>query len=832
MSDESRKNRSLGRRGTRSLPEAEADRQRARRTPRAPKPDSLRFHFGAWIQARRLEMAAIIIALIISQFFVLQAQHFEGRYARAREAEWWLPFWQNLESLELRLYDSRFTNRGPRVPACYDKIAIVGVDQKSLNSYETWPWPREWHARLVSRLKKAGAKVIVLDFDFNDKRDIIADATLAQAMADAGNVILPSFDTMEESRAGAAATAMMISLNSPLAQSDYDQWAAIHRKELQSDPKLKRAYETFSGLGLDEQTPDLGINYLPYDLDDSARRYPFRGEFNDRSVNIGGVGILAAATYQKMVDARPDGRYETALKKGVWPTLNGAARPVPLTLNLPSLPTSPVYFTTPIHWWGPPGTFNTYSYSAVLGVEEVDENNRVRTSGYSDADLKKHFQDRIVFVGATAHILKDNFSMPLFLEQGARKSGFGRAEAKISGVELHATVAAMFLDGAFIRTIAPHWTIASIYGLSLIACLWTVILRGWVNNLARTMQKKASKVGLGWWLHSWLWFSVYALLVSLPLILFWQAGKMLFLVKNLWVITVYPGVSAALTSATVLMLLFAAETIERRKTIAQLGSFMSPEVRDEILAQPENQYVRPRRLTATMLFTDLEGFTSYSEEHEPEEVVEALNDYFDRMVTIVNAHGGNVDKYIGDSVMAFFGFPLPRYDHAAQALLCAIAMQEECARFREETGVEFYMRVGVHTGEMIAGAIGAEKANHFNYTALGDTVNLASRLEGKNKEFGSWIMCSAATYEAAGGIVEAEPKGASIKGKSQDVEVFIVHGLKGAPEQDKHWGRQLPSPITPSAGELTTGAQALAEDGAEDMLALPAGTREPGDAKS
>ena len=99
--------------------------------------------------------------------------------------------------------------------------------------------------------------------------------------------------------------------------------------------------------------------------------------------------------------------------------------------------------------------------------------------------------------------------------------------------------------------------------------------------------------------------------------------------------------------------------------------------------------------------------------------------------------------------MAYFGAPQPRWDHAAQALLCAVALQKECARFRAETGIEFYMRIGVHTGELLIGYMGSEK--RADYTVIGDTVNLAARLEGANKSFDSAILCSAETYEQADG---------------------------------------------------------------------------------
>jgi adenylate cyclase len=150
---------------------------------------------------------------------------------------------------------------------------------------------------------------------------------------------------------------------------------------------------------------------------------------------------------------------------------------------------------------------------------------------------------------------------------------------------------------------------------------------------------------------------------------------------NLWIIVIYPALGAALASGATLLLLFVGESAERRKTLTQMSRIVAPDVMDEILAHPEEEYPRPRRVHATVLFTDLEGFTSYSEAREPEEVVNALNAYLTRMHPIVYAHGGCIDKYIGDSIMAFFGAPIPSDDHAAQALRCAIALQDECANF-------------------------------------------------------------------------------------------------------------------------------------------------------
>jgi class 3 adenylate cyclase/CHASE2 domain-containing sensor protein len=763
----------------------EGAESRARRRRRVAE---ARLNFALYLRARRTELMAVVIALTVANFFILQVKNFEGRYDKAREISWWLPFWESLENAELGLFDARLTARGPRVPNCLNKIAIVGIDDKAMTVLGQWPFPRKYHAQLVRRLKKAGAKVIVLDFDFSNTQEIESDMALAKAMAEAGNVLLPSFDSYQYNDVVNVKTSTNFNaFTSPLSASSYDQRFITYPEEFRGQPQKIRAYQQFKELGLDEQTPDLAVATLPKDSDDASRRYPFRSTYNEGSVQVGGLSVLAAAQFQDLLDGRENQAYELALKSGLWPAQHGAAVKVPLRINPPAISTAPTVFTTPINFWGPPGTFATESYHDVAGYKTVNAKGEAETGGYDEKTMKQKFGGRIVFVGAYSHILKDDFPVPYFDRNILGEKII--TDSRINGVEIHATVTAMLLDGAYIRTAGQTTTMALVYLLTVALSLWTAILRGWVNKLASKAQARASKVGLRLNLHALFWFGLFLPLVLLPIIGFWEGAKWLFEFQNLWVIAVYPMASALIASGSVLIMLFAGESIERRKVIEQLGSHFSPAVRDEILAQPEGQFVRPRRVVATMLFTDLEGFTSYSETHEPEQVVEALNSYFDRMVPIVKAHGGEMDKYIGDAIMAFFGLPIPRYDHAAQALLCAIAMQEECARFREETGIEFYMRIGIHTGELIAGSIGAQKAKPISYTTIGDTVNLASRLEGKNKEFGSWIMCSAETFALSQGMVEAVTAQTSIKGKAQNVEVFIVRGLSGKPEQWEHWGR-------------------------------------------
>src|SRR5207253_10212115 len=155
------------------------------------------------------------------------------------------------------------------------------------------------------------------------------------------------------------------------------------------------------------------------------------------------------------------------------------------------------------------------------------------------------------------------------------------------------------------------------------------------------------------------------------------------------------------------------------------------------------------RRDLTILFSDIRGFTSISEAAEPEEVVEMLNEYLTKMVEILLDHGGTLDKFIGDAVMGFWNAPAADANHALHAVQCSIAMIDETARIRARWETEgkasIRIGIGINTGDAVAGNIGAEQV--WSYTVIGDAVNLASRLEGKNKDYATEIIISEFTME-------------------------------------------------------------------------------------
>ncbi|MBI5275659.1 MAG: adenylate/guanylate cyclase domain-containing protein [Burkholderiales bacterium] len=282
-----------------------------------------------------------------------------------------------------------------------------------------------------------------------------------------------------------------------------------------------------------------------------------------------------------------------------------------------------------------------------------------------------------------------------------------------------------------------------------------------------------------------------AVLLALPALAFWHpvrsallmllvagagtaASVWLFASHNQW--QLFGAPVAALAAAYVLMGTGSYIT-ERRRTgelRSAFSKYVSREVVDQIIASPESLKLGGQRRELTVLFSDLAGFTSVSELLSPEKVADMINLYLNEVTAVIMKHGGTVDKYVGDAVMAFWNAPLDDNEHALHATQAAIGMQEAMHRLQprfQEMGVEkLAMRVGVHSGPAIVGNMGSDL--RFDYTALGDTVNLASRLEGANKPYGTPILVSASTAAQLRGKVRLRlVDRVRVKGKSIPVEI-------------------------------------------------------------
>ena len=255
-----------------------------------------------------------------------------------------------------------------------------------------------------------------------------------------------------------------------------------------------------------------------------------------------------------------------------------------------------------------------------------------------------------------------------------------------------------------------------------------------------------------------------------------------------------PALSVAGLYATTAAFRFGVGQRERRFIKRAFQHYISPKVVEQILSDPSKLKLGGEEYDVTILFTDLADFTSISERLTPQELTTVLSDYFGEMTDILLAEGATLDKFIGDAIMAFFGCPIRDSDHAEGACRAAIGMRDRLdglnRRRRGQGFPELRMRVGLNSGRVVAGNIGTDQI--FNYTVMGDAVNLASRLEGVNKEYGTSIIISDATCARARSQIEVrELDVVRAKGKAQQTAIWELAALKGglAPERGEVFER-------------------------------------------
>lgn len=246
-----------------------------------------------------------------------------------------------------------------------------------------------------------------------------------------------------------------------------------------------------------------------------------------------------------------------------------------------------------------------------------------------------------------------------------------------------------------------------------------------------------------------------------------------------------PVVAVGLTLLGVVAENYWLEQARKREIQAMFGAYVDPGVVAQLVRDPDSIRLAGEKRDATVFFSDLAGFTDLSEKlkDHPEQMVAVVNAYLDATSECLLNHGAYVDKYIGDAVMAVFGVPAPLPEHALAACRAALAAQGLVAdlnsRYAAAAGVTLAVRIGLNTGELIVGNVGSSRKK--NYTVMGDTVNLASRLEGANKAFGTHILLGEETARRVAGVLATRPLARlRVKGKQEAIEVHALHGETAA----------------------------------------------------
>jgi len=382
----------------------------------------------------------------------------------------------------------------------------------------------------------------------------------------------------------------------------------------------------------------------------------------------------------------------------------------------------PAHGPLKINFVGAAGTFIPIPSDAVAAL----------ASPGSEVAADNALHGRIVLIGGT------------FKESGDfRRTPYG----EMSGVEIHANVVHMIMTGSFIRP--SGWL------TSLALQLGVVFLAGLV--MVTVPPLRATLICLAG-----------ALVLGVP------ASYLAFSRGGYWVDFLLPVIVTCLLG-------LGAETLARRRFREAFTRYVSREVADRIQADPAS--LAGERRAVSILLSDLRGFTTLSESMAPEQMALRLTEYFDAMTAAIFAHRGMVNDFVGDAIMAFFGAPLDDPDHARHAVQSALAMERalhELTRRWEAAGLPVLnMGVGIHTGQVFAGNVGG--VGKVKYAVVGDAVNVAARVEGLNKEFGTVILLTEATRLAIGDGLEVKDRGpVSVKGRREPVHVYELVGLREA----------------------------------------------------
>lgn len=349
---------------------------------------------------------------------------------------------------------------------------------------------------------------------------------------------------------------------------------------------------------------------------------------------------------------------------------------------------------------------NTDVYAPVSAAAIIQSELRL-AEGKEPVIAPADFKGKYVFFGFSATGLLD-----------LRPSPMGGVTP---GVVINATLLDNLLANDFLRML-PHW--ASILGMLLI---------GLSAGLAHMLVKRVPTM----------------VMVTAGAFLIPTAAAFILYEQGFWAPLVAPLLTATMALGGTGLLKYATEGRQRRFIKSAFKHYLSPQVIEQLMENPERLQLGGERREISIFFSDIQGFTTISESMEPEELTAVLNDYLTAMTDIIQAEGGTVDKYEGDAIIAFWNAPVDQPGHARHAVHAALACQKKLddmrAELKERTGHEFHMRIGVNTGPAVVGNLGSH--SRFDYTMLGDAVNLAARLEGANKQFGTYTMISKATLD-------------------------------------------------------------------------------------
>lgn len=671
-----------------------------------------------------------------------------------------------LSNIEQRSLDARFRMRGKR--PVDDRVVIVGIDEKTLQKVGAWPIPRNAYAKLTDQLSAGGAKIVAFDVTFPtpEKNSAVEalkkleteigagapasvvdkireiqktsdnDQIFAESMKKANNVILGHvFLDRERAKAmdpKAAEDYFNVLWGKPFPQiikspegSNFDlgkAWSDATYMPGSRDPwGVQYGIESNIRL-LAESARSYGFfNEIP-DSDGTFRRAPFLLRFQDKDF-FPSLELQTVREYENIKDQSIIG----------YITANGFDHIELGPHNIATESDARVL----INYAGPYYSYPHYSMADVI-------------DGTVPAST---FKDKIVLVGATAVGIGDLRITPF-------------QESDYMGVEIHANVIDNLLhNDEKGRGFLSRGTSEEMIDIAII------IAFGVGMGLVFARLKPLYST-----------FSVIAALAIFGFIVYFAFAHF-----GMWLYTIIPAATLVVNYGAITSFRMVTEEREKRKVRKTFERYVSPGVIRLIEKDPKHYFkTGGESKELSVMFSDIRGFTSISEGLTPDELVALLNEYLGEMTDIVFKRWGTLDKYIGDAVMAFWGSPFPQDDHAVRACSAALDMiarlQELNLKWEAESKPPLEIGIGINSDVMNVGNMGSNR--RFAWTVMGDGVNLASRLEGQNKQYHSQIIIGEKTYaQVKDQFVCRDLDRIRVKGKLKPVKIYEVLGWQKDAQQ-------------------------------------------------
>jgi adenylate cyclase len=632
--------------------------------------------------------------------------------------------------IELKLLDWHAALRGPL--AVPPSITVVAIDEKSLEKIGRWPWPRTTTAELVVRLAQGGAKLITLDLLYNEP-DQNSSLLLARDLAD-------RYRQLGLGRAGGPAQDFGRVLEDRLTTADTDR-------------------------ALTEAVTATGRVVLPYVFLFPPAPATQLAEEEHRLLNRSRMNVFANRAAENAFQPEPavgvllplPGLLTAAAATGhanIFPDRDGAVRSIGLLARFGSgyypsfvletarlaagLPRSKVRMTAEQRL-----DFGT-------GSIPTDENGFMHLSYYGPQGAFRHLPAADILTASAPPAVDGHLVVVGFTAYGLMDVRPTPFDPNMPGIEIHATALANILEGRGLRRLTSMALLEAFVVLALAALSPLVLPR----------------MGAAW--STVLLLGVATATVVAAHAAF-RAGTLVVLLPLLAALAV--GHVGGITYQVLV------EERERRFIKSAFQQYVPGEVVDHLARNHAALAFGGERRAMTILFSDIRGYTTFSERHPPEEVVAVLREYLTAMVEAVFRNKGTLDKFIGDSVMALWGAPLDDPEHALNACRTAIEMQAALERLNAhwaDSGRESLQAgIGIASGDVVVGNLGSDQ--RFSYTVMGDHVNLAARLEGLNKEYQTrrHIIISEDVYEQVRDQVTALPLGSvKVKGKFKAVDIY------------------------------------------------------------